>query len=108
MPKQVSQAEYDALLEIASRFPGGALTDEIVEAMPVGLSRRTLLRRLNNLLEEGRLVRSGKGRATRYRSRVVTETIVEHLKAGSSVHGERYVPVSEEGTEIRHLVRQPR
>lgn len=108
MPKQVSQAEYDALLEIISRFPDGALTGEIVEAMSDGLSRRTLLRRLNNLLEDGRLVRAGKGRATRYRSRVVTETIVEHLKAGSSVHGERYVPVSEKGAEIRHLVRQPR
>ena len=108
MPKQVSQAEYNALLEIISRFPDGASSGEIDKAMPDGLSRRTLLRRLNNLLEDGRLVRAGKGRATRYRSRVVTETVIEHLKVGSSVHGERYVPVSEEGAKIKHLVRQPR
>ncbi len=108
MPKQVSQAEYDTLLEVISRFPKGALTDEIVGLIRDGMSRRTLLRRLNNLLEDGRLVRMGKGRATRYRSRVVNETIVEQLKVGSSVQGERYVPVSEEGAEIRQLVRQPR
>ena len=107
MPKQVSQAEYDAILENISRFPDGALTDEIFEAMPDGLSRRTLLRRLNTLLEDGRLERVGKGRATRYRNPVVTETIVEQLTATSSIEGERYVPVSEEGAEIVHHVRQP-
>ena len=108
MPKQVSQAEYEALLEIVDKFPDGALTDEIVEALRGSLSRRTLLRRLNSLLEDGRLARIGKGRATRYRNPVVTETIVERVKVGSSAEGERYVPVSEEGAEIRRHVSQPK
>ena len=108
MPKQVSQAEYDALLEIISRFPDSALTDEIVEAMPDGLSRRTLLRRLNTLLEEGRLVRVGKGRATRYRVRVESKIKTVLPMISTKLQGERYVPVNEEGAEIRHLVRRPR
>jgi len=59
MPKQVSQAEYDAILEIIKRFPDGALARDIISALPDRLSHRTLLRRLNNLLEDGHLHEGG-------------------------------------------------
>lgn len=108
MPKQVSQSEYDALLELISQFPEGALMDQIITASPANVSRRTVLRRLNTLLEQGRLRRSGQGRATRYRNPVVTETIVDRVIASSRVEDERYIPVSEEGAEIKRLVRRPR
>lgn len=107
MPKQVTQAEYDAVLERVRRFPGGASIENIVEAMPDGMSRRTLLRRLNNLLEDGRLVRAGKGRATRYRVRVESKINTVLPMPGTRLQGERYIPVSNEGAEIRNLVRQP-
>lgn len=107
MPKQISKSEYDAILELISKFPDGAMMDEIIALMPEKLSRRTVLRRLNELLEQGRLRRSGKGRATRYRNPVVTETIVDRIKVGSSLEGERYVPLCEEGAKIKQLVRRP-
>ena len=107
MPKQVSQSDYETLLELISQFPEGALTDEIVTDFPVDISRRTILRRLNTLLEEGRLKKSGKGRATRYRNPVVTEMIVDHVTVGSTIEGERYIPVSAQGAEVKQLVRRP-
>lgn len=107
MPKQVSKSEYDVLLELISKFPDGALMDEIVAAMPNKASRRTVLRRLNTLLGQDRLIRSGKGRATRYRNPVVTEIITDRVVAGSSSQTERYIPVSPEGEEIKQLVRRP-
>lgn len=106
MPKQISQAEFEVLLEIISRFPDGASTDKIVAAVPGDLSRRTLLRRLNDLLADGRLVKVGKGRATRYRVRAEkTGTVLP--KVSTQLQGEHYIPVSAEGAEIKHLVRQP-
>lgn len=107
MPKQVSISEYDALLKLIGAFPDGALMDEIIAAMPEKLSRRTVLRRLNTLLDQGRLRSFGKGRATRYRNPVVTETLVDRVILGSSVQDERYVPVGGEGAEIKRLVRRP-
>jgi Fic family protein len=107
MPKQISKSEYDALLELIREFPDGAMMDEIIASVPEKLSRRTVLRRLNDLLEQGRLRRSGKGRATRYRNPAVTETIVERVTVGSGTEGERYIPVSEEGAAVKQLVRRP-
>lgn len=107
MPKQVSKSEYKVLLELISKFPDGALMDEIVAVMPNKVSRRTVLRRLNTLLGQDRLIRSGKGRATRYRNPVVTETITDRLSAGSSIQTERYIPLSPDGAEIKQLVRRP-
>jgi len=107
MPKQISKSEYNALLELISKFPDGAMMDEIITSMPGKLSRRTVLRRLNDLLGQCCLRRSGKGRATRYRNPVVTETIVDPIKVGSSPEGERYIPVSTEGASIKQLVRRP-
>jgi Fic family protein len=106
MPKQISQTEYDELLEVISAFPGGALKDEIIEAMPEKLSRRTVLRRLNSLLKEQRLVRSGKGRATRYRNPVITETLVSHLVARDGVEDEHYIALSDQGAKIKQLIRR--
>lgn len=107
MPKQVSQAEYDALLNIIREFPEGALTEEVFEAMPEKLSRRTLLRRLNVLLGEGRLQRFGKGRATRYSIPVTAEFFDAFGSTSTPEGGELYIPLSPKGAEIKQLVRVP-
>ncbi len=107
MPKQVSQAEFEAVLEIVRQFPDGASLEEIIKAMPTEMPRRTLQRRLTSLLARGRLVKGGRARATRYRMPVVTETLVERLTVSSSVQGERYVPISTEAESIKRHVRQP-
>ena len=107
MPKQVSQSEYEELLNVISKFPDGALMDEIIQAMPHPLSQRTLLRRLNVLLNEGRLLRTGKGRATRYKTSSV-ENFSDGLNfTAAFLGGESYIPISPEGADIKRRVRVP-
>ncbi len=66
MPTRVSQEELDVILEVVGRYPDGASPADIMEAPELDLSRRTLARRLQLLLEEGRIVPVGEGRARRY------------------------------------------
>ena len=68
MPKQIASSEFEVLIEIAGRFPGGASLDDIGRGLEIDLPRRTLQRRLARLVEDGRLSRGGRGRGSRYRS----------------------------------------
>ena len=68
MPKQIASSEFEVLIEVAGRFPGGASLDDIGRGLEIDLSRRTLQRRLARLVEDGRLSRGGRGRGSRYRA----------------------------------------
>lgn len=52
MPKQVPQAELDAVLQVVDRFPEGASIVDISGALAAKLPRRTLQRRLALLVEQ--------------------------------------------------------
>ena len=66
MPTRVSREELDVILEVVGRYPEGASPADLMEAPELDLSRRTLARRLQLLLEERRIVPVGEGRARRY------------------------------------------
>jgi hypothetical protein len=65
MPKQIPAEELDALAAAVAASPGGLDIGELQQVLP-HVPRRTLQRRLALLVREGRLVSSGRGRATRY------------------------------------------
>ena len=67
MPKQISAAELDAIVQVVGQFPNGAAVSEVRGALDIELSRRTLQRRLARLVEADRLETFGEGRAQRYR-----------------------------------------
>jgi len=67
MPRNVSQAEFDAVLQAVALFPEGASVEDIRSAREITLPRRTLQRRLAQLVEQNRLVIIGRGRGCRYR-----------------------------------------
>jgi len=66
MPPQVPSSNLEAVLRAVSRFPGDASVGKLLAAARLNLSKRTLQRRLDELVAQGRLVPTGEGRARRY------------------------------------------
>ena len=107
MPKHVSQNELDAVLKAVGQFPEGAPVKDISMVMEQLLPRRTLQRRLGQLVGQKKLVRTGKGRGTRY-IKIVRESLIATLPALKiEAHAEVYIPISQEGEQIKLAVRQP-
>lgn len=66
MPRQLSHATLESLVEAVARFPDGAPADEIERKLRPVPSHRTLQRHLSLLVTQGVLAREGEGRASRY------------------------------------------
>ena len=108
MPKVIRAEELDQIFEIIGRFAGGADVDELLTAHGQGLSRRTLQRRLADLLSQGRITGKRGQRSLKYRLPHVTATLDATLPGAEvEARGELYVPVSPDGAQIKAYVRQP-
>lgn len=112
MPKIISAREYEAVLNAVRQHPDGASIEMIQSALGEGMARRTLQRRLNELVKQGRLVAQGRKRGALYRvppEPAVTVRLegVEARGAVGEVSAETYVPMSAEGARLRDLVRRP-
>ena len=110
MPKQVPQAELDAVLQAVARFSGGASLEDIRGALAANLPRRTLQRRLALLVEQKRLTVEGRGRGSRYKISIGIE--VHPLPGRLTIKGhapqvEIYIPISPEAEVIKQAIRQP-
>ena len=66
MPKAIPQSELEAIYGIVERFHANASLEDIRRELSIKSSRRTLQRRLALLVEQGRLVLTGRGRGSRY------------------------------------------
>ena len=60
MPKIIPQEELEAILDAVSQFTEGATVEGVRSTLNNGLSRRTLQRRLAQLVDENRLNIEGK------------------------------------------------
>lgn len=60
MPKQITQEELDAIVNIVARFPEGASLGEIVENLKIPISRRNVQHRLIFSRKRSSPKRSGK------------------------------------------------
>ncbi len=65
MPKKVSQNDYHDLLQVIGQFPGEMAVRDLVK-LDLGYSKRTLQRRLDQLVATGKLIARGNGRGRRY------------------------------------------
>lgn len=109
MPKQVSTTEYDLLIEIIGQFSEGALLEEIGNKLVISISKRTLQRRLEKLIQENRLRRLGKGRASRYQA-IPVVVVKSGLTSPAPIltgEVENYIPISSEAAGIKQLIRRP-
>lgn len=66
MPLQVPEEEIDAILEAVGRYPEGASISDLMESPELDFARRTLTRRLRQLVDEGQLTAVGVRRGRRY------------------------------------------
>lgn len=110
MPKQVSQDELTAVWDAVGRVSQPAAIGDIARALSIKLSRRTLQRRLAELVEQQRLAVRGDGRGRRYNLRInanVAITGVAAIAEVGVVTAESYVPISADGESIKKLVRRP-
>ena len=119
MPKQVAEAEFEAIVNAVRRLVDSGSVRRIEEALGETMPRRTLQRRLAALVAQGRLVREGRGPGTLYRLPVAQSALPvqaaesedrRHLQVSSYFHfdDELYlIPVSKEGAEVGRLVRAP-
>ena len=112
MPKIVSPAEYEMVVNAVREHPDGASIEMVQSVLGEGAARRTLQRRLNELVKQGRLVTEGRKRGVLYRLPAEPQATVE-LEGVSAkgevgqVSAEIYVPMSAEGSRLRDLVRRP-
>lgn len=106
MPKPVPQDELYAVLEVVRRFPQGASIEEIENGLPIKLPRRTLQRRLTQLIDQKQLSMSGRRRGSRYQiaeggSQIPAATLQQVAQE------EGYIPIGPDAYAIRQAVRRP-
>lgn len=109
MPKRIPEKELDAIVAVVAAQPESVPVSAILEALPAGLEKRTLQRRLALLVAQKRIIADGKGKGKRYRAPDAISG-AENLPAGNETvagRSEVYVPLSPEGQEIRQAVRAP-
>ena len=122
MPKQVAEAEFEAIVNALSGLADGGSVSRIGKALGETMPRRTLQRRLAALVAQGRLVREGRGQGTLYRlpaaqsarpAQAAESQERRRLQVSShfNIHdGSRiihHIPISEEGAAVERLVRAP-
>ncbi len=97
MPKKLPADVDEQLLTHVRNAPDGASIDDLLRLVSDEISRRSLQRRLAELVGVGRLITEGGGRSTRYLL----------AKAGGEAEAEDYVRLSPSGADVRQLVRRP-
>jgi hypothetical protein len=106
MPKLIKEEDNAAILAAIGRHPGGASRGDIERYLPEALAPRTLQFRLRNLVNAGRLVTEGVGRALKYRlSSEVSST--QATRAEAAQEEATVVPISAAGREVLRCVSRP-
>lgn len=102
------QQELDLLVNVIEHHPEGVNAEEVLQESGLTLQRRSLLRRLAVLVEQGRIRVEGQARAVRYFPGLQDERSSGVGSSSAEAETEPYVPVSAEGEAIKAYVRQPR
>lgn len=109
MPKARFHAELNNIAEAIGAHAGGVGVDTLLMALGGGMPRRTLQRRLAQLVDAQTIRVVGAGRATRYQRvlQLPAAELAAEPAAGYPASAP-YIPTSPEGAEIRAYVRLPR
>ena len=105
MPKQISQNELNAIVDLVARFPNGASLGKIVESLSIPISRRNVQHRLVFLVKKGLLHAEGRARARLYK-------LPSEGKKDAQISFEAHktsatIPLSLEAEDIQKQVIQP-
>ena len=108
MLQQVTEREFGAIVDAVARLPDSGSVGAVYGALDIGVGRRTLQRRLAVLVAQGRLLRDGHGRGTRYRvpgGSAAPSARSPDTTACASV--DHHIPLSAEGAALSRSVRAP-
>ena len=94
------QKELKDILGLLKNYDEGKSLKGIQSEFKPEIDRRTLQRRIKELIVSGKVVTSGKGRATKYSLVKTSEGIAVEPSSTS------LLPLSNEGKEIQHIVSQ--
>src|ERR1044071_2675222 len=94
-PKKLPTNIDEQLFRQLENAPDGLRTDQLSTLIGNVISRRSLQRRLSELVDIGRLVSEGGGRSTRYRL---------PTRSPKATAAENYVPLSPSGANVQQLV----
>lgn len=95
------KAQLDLIEQIVESYANGITKADLGKQLSKAghrLEERTIARRLNQLIDEQRVLREGKARKTTYRKSGISSA---HQKE------EDYVPLTKPGAQVRSLVRRP-
>ncbi len=112
MPKRIDKQELDKIADLLAPHKAGLAIAKLEQACKtegLDFDRRTLQRRLGELIKANRVLKEGEGRASRYHLLPITATGAVRISGGGeiSVTGEAYVPLSHYGQVVKALVRRP-
>lgn len=108
MPKKLPENLNARIEAEIARHPDGVGIEDLHAPFAEIVSRRTLQRRLGELVKQKKIAPIGKGPVLRYRRpRNIEIDITEQLHAQAEANAEVYVPVSPAGEEVLDYVRRP-
>jgi hypothetical protein len=115
VPKQLRPQDLESVLNVVREYADGVGVAVLEQRLKGKISRRTLIRRLNALVEQSRLRRQGEGRALIYvlsgapKATAPVEARADITEAADRLiaEAETYVPLSGAGREVRDYVRRP-
>jgi Fic family protein len=107
VPKRIPEEALSAILASAQRHPGGASRVDIAETLMPKLAPRTLQFRLKHLVDVGRLVKEGEGRAAKYSLPEMQQGPVAGTPAARARAEEAVVTLSPTSVAVRRYLSQP-
>ena len=106
MVKSIPPHVYDSILSAVAQAQAWANIAQIEARLPNAPNRRTLQRWLSDLVEQGRLRKQGRARATRYLLPIRELEGAATIEVTSRAQGEVSLPLSEDARAIEAAVRQ--
>ena len=108
MPLQIPAQEFEKLRRLIAARPSGASVKELLEIPELGFPKRTLQRRLDQLVTEKRLEPQGEGRARRYLvAKEIPFSSSSFVREDPPVLKARHDWLSPEALEIRAIIQLP-
>jgi Fic family protein len=108
VPLQIPDLEFERLHRIIAARPSGASVKELLASPELGFPKRTLQRRLDQLVSDKRLEPRGQGRARRYLARIQENASMSSmLREEPTVYSTRLDWLSSAALDIRRVIQLP-
>lgn len=108
MPLQIPFQEFETLRRIIAARPNGASIKELMAISALGFPKRTLQRRLDQLVTEKQILPKGEGRARRYLAAEEMDfTFSSAVREDPPVYKIRHDWLSADALEIRSIIQLP-